>query len=87
VTDQEQYARVKCPHCGWIRRVPVGAIEDLSYSTVARGLGDRLKAVVDKIRTALADPELDEANAWIDLPPCPHCQNAYQYHVRTGECR
>jgi hypothetical protein len=48
--------------------------------------GEKLKALSKKIKTMLADPQLDEANAWIDLK-CAKCENSYQYNVRTGKTR
>jgi len=87
MVDQEQHLRIKCPHCGWVRRLPVRVAEDLGHADVVRGVGDKLKECMDRIRAALADSALDEANAWIDMAPCPHCENTYQYNVQTGECR
>lgn len=83
----EQVRRIKCPHCGWVRRVPVGVIEDASMATVTRGVSEAIRAVAERIKALLADAELDAANAWIDLPACPHCGNTYQYNVRTGAAR
>jgi predicted RNA-binding Zn-ribbon protein involved in translation (DUF1610 family) len=82
MTDQEQIVKVKCPRCGWVRSIPVRALK-LGETEVTLGL----KEVVEKLRALFADHELDEANAWIDLPPCPQCRNTYQYNVRTRECR
>jgi hypothetical protein len=81
----EQTHKIKCPHCGWIRTVPVGALEDESVTDVMRGIGDTIRAIGERIKGLLADPELDAANAWIDVPACPHCQNEYRYNVRTRE--
>jgi len=85
MADQEQIRKIKCPHCGWIRSMPVKAVEDLSTSTVVRGLKDDVKAAFDKVRETLQDSQLDEANAWIDMPKCPNCQNTYRYNARTGQ--
>jgi phage FluMu protein Com len=84
---EKQARKVKCPHCGWIRTVPVGSLEDLSETHVVRGFTENLKNVGAKIKAALGNTRLDEANAWMDMPPCPHCKNTYQYNVRTGERR
>jgi len=54
-------------------------------ATVVRGMSDALRASAERIKALLADRELDEANAWVDMPACPHCGNVYRYNVRTGE--
>jgi uncharacterized Zn-finger protein len=87
MAGQQQFRKIKCPYCGWIRTITIGVTEDESMATVARGLSEALKAIAEKIKAAIADTELDEANAWIDMPACPHCNNVYRYNVRTGEVR
>jgi uncharacterized protein (UPF0212 family) len=87
MADQEQVKKIKCPHCGWVRSVNVGALEDASVASVVLGPGEALKAIAEKIKAALNDAALDEANAWIDMSACPHCNQVYQYNVRTGERR
>ena len=84
--DQERTRNVKCPHCGRARPVPVATLEDLGETHVVRGLGS-LKSFGAKIKERFADSGLDDDSAWIDLPPCPGCQNTFQYNVRTGERR
>jgi RNase P subunit RPR2 len=83
--SQNEQRKIKCPHCGWIRTVPVGVLKDEIIADAVRGVGDTLRALGERIKGLLADPALDEANAWIDVPACPHCQNEYRYNVRTGE--
>lgn len=83
--DQTQIKRIKCPHCGWIRKIDVSVLEDESMATVTRAMSDALRAAAERIRTLLADPALDAANAWVDMPPCPYCKNVYRYNVHTGE--
>ncbi len=87
MTNSEQEIKIKCPHCGWIRSIPAGVIENESMASVVRGLGDHIKAVAEKIRALLADPQMDEANAWVDMPACPHCNKVYRYNARTSEVR
>jgi uncharacterized protein (UPF0212 family) len=82
---EQQTTKIKCPHCGWVRSLQVAATADLATTHVVRGASDALKAVAERIRDMLADHELDQANAWIDLPECPHCGNPYRYNVTTGE--
>ncbi len=82
-----QDRKVKCPHCGWIRSVPVKSLVDASMTDAVMGMGDAIKAVGAKIRAMLSDRELQAANAWIDMPACPNCKNTYGYNVLTGEVR
>ena len=49
------------------------------------GLDEARKNILIKMSDLLADPELEKANAWTDMPKCPHCQNVYRYNVRTRE--
>ncbi len=81
----DQIKRIKCPHCGWIRKVNVRVIEEEGIATVTRTMGDAIRAAAARIKALLDDAQLDEANAWVDMPDCPHCENVYRYNVRTGE--
>ncbi len=92
MVNRMQERKIKCPYCGWVRTVPITAIQNASMTDVTRdtmdtlrGLGDSLKEIGHKIASLLSDSQLDAANAWIDMPKCPHCQNVYRYNVRTGE--
>jgi phage FluMu protein Com len=87
MADQVQDKKIKCPHCGWVRTVPVKAIEQAGTTDVVRGVGQVIKDIGEKIKAALSDIQLDEANQWIDMPKCPHCDNTYQYNVQTGDTR
>jgi len=87
VANQAQDKKIKCPHCGWIRTVPVRVIEEAGTTDVVRGIETVIKDICEKIKAALSDKQLNEANAWIDMPKCPNCINSYQYNVRTGETR
>ena len=84
MADKTQQRKIKCPHCGWIRTLDIDAVVDESTATVTRGVGDELKKAIAMIKAALADSQLDEANAWIDMPKCPHCGKVYRYNARTG---
>jgi phage FluMu protein Com len=80
----DQVHKIKCPHCGWIRRW-ILRVEGNHASIVAGGgVTDAIKAINARIAAMFADPELAEANAWIDIPECPNCQQVYQYNLRTG---
>ncbi len=85
MADQKQVRKIKCPYCGWIRSISVDASVDERMTGVAAGPGDVLREIGSKIRAALHDSQLDEANAWIKLPKCPHCGHEYLYNVNTHE--
>ncbi len=89
MADQDQVRKIKCPYCGWIRSIPVGVIEDESMASVVRGPAEALQGAIEKIRALLADAQLEEANAWLDMPACPNpdCGKVYRYNARTGEVR
>ena len=84
MAEREQLREIKCPHCGWIRKVPVGEIVEEGSATVEQGI---LEGIGRKIGEMRSNPALEEANAWIDMVPCPHCKNVYQYNVVTRETR
>lgn len=80
MADQER--KVKCPQCGWETRytIPVNGYSE----EVFRGIVDDVRKVVAQISEKLRDRELEEANAWIDMPKCANCGGFYRYNVRTG---
>ena len=86
MTEQDQIRRIKCPHCGWISKVPAKAIEDASLTTVVKGVTETIADLAAKIKSLLSDPALDEANAWLAYK-CPNCGNAYEYNVRSAATR
>ena len=81
----EQAQKIKCPHCGWVRKVDVQGLVEAGAADTVRGMGETLREIAQRIQGLLSDPELEEARAWLDLPACPHCGNTYRYNVRTGE--
>ena len=86
MANKDQVKKIKCPHCGWVRTINTSAIEDAGTTDAVRGAGgDTLRSVARRIKELMADKQLDAANAWIDMPTCPHCENSYRYNVRTGE--
>ena len=80
-----QTVKIKCPHCGWIRRINTRVVEDESLADVTRGVGEVIRDIARRVQAALASPV--ESTGWIDIPACPHCDNPYQYNVHTGEVR
>jgi hypothetical protein len=80
----EQIIKIKCPHCGWIRKVDIQAIEDRGYASVAQGPMDEWKK---KIRESISNDSIDEANAWIDMSACSNCQKTYRFNVKTREVK
>jgi phage FluMu protein Com len=85
--NQSQDKKIKCPHCGWIRTVPIRVIEEAGTTDVVKGIETVIKNIGEKLKAALSDTQLNEANSWIDMPRCPNCSNTYQYNTRTGETR
>ena len=85
--DGQQVKRIKCPHCGWTRKVDLGAIEAEGTAGVSSGMEEPLLDAAERVRALLADSGLDEADAWVGMPECSSCGNAYQYNVRTEEVR
>ncbi len=76
MADNNQTTRkVKCPHCGSISSVPVGAIADSGTTVVVRGVRDTITEVAKKVKSILDDNSIDATNAWIDMPKCSHCGN------------
>lgn len=87
MVNQAHDRKIKCPHCGWIRTVPVQVIESAGTTDVVRGVEKIIKDIGEKIKSTLSDAQMNEANAWIDIPKCPNCNNTYQYNTRTSETR
>ena len=89
MTDQGQVKRIKCPHCGWIRKITIPVegevMADAVQGTIRQRVSETLKDAIARIRAMMVDSELQAANAWLDMPACPHCGNVYRYNVRTGE--
>ena len=86
MNDTIQVKKVKCPHCGWIRRMEIRT-ESGQVTVVMGGVTDWLKNLNQKLQDLSKDPELAAANAWIDLHECPHCERAYEYNLITGATR
>lgn len=85
MADNIQTLKIKCPHCGWIRSVTVD-VDDVGAPVIA-GVLDEAKKLASRWKDLLVDRTLDQANAWLDMPACPHCRKVYQYNVKTGEVR
>ena len=90
----QQIRKIKCPHCGWIRRMTIQVegteiVITAGIGDVMRGISEELRKVLDAIKRKLEDKELDEANAWIDMPACPNpdCKKLYKYNVQNGETK
>ena len=83
-----QVRTLKCPHCGWQTDLTVPGAE-MDVEVVASALSDAWRGVLTRVRDLASDPELDEANAWLDIERCPNpeCGKPYQYNVRTGKTR
>ena len=87
MAEQFETRKIKCPSCGYIRRWQLrmgGVTADI---VMDGNPTDALKDLAKKIQDLWSSRELEEANAWIDLPECPNCGKIYQYNLRTGERR
>ena len=88
-----QVIKMKCPHCGWVRRIEIDV--EAGQTDVIAGIGDFFKRLSatwrEKIQPLLKDRQLDEANAWLPMPPCPNpepaCGKTYEYNIYSGETR
>ena len=84
-----QTLRIKCPHCGWIRKIELDV--PAGRSDIVAGTGDFLQRLGqdwrEKIKEARKDRELDEANNWLPMPDCPNCEKPYEYNVETRQTR
>ena len=89
MAEATQILRIKCPHCGWVRRITIHV--NAGKVDVVAGPENLVLEMKEKLKNLFADRELDELNAWIALPPCPNldppCGKIYEYNVRTGETR
>lgn len=88
----KQTLKIKCPHCGWVRRIEIEVEGEAVQVTLGLADGVRsasaaLQQAAQKWRELLADVELGEANAWLPMPDCPHCRRPYEYNVQSGEVR
>ncbi len=83
----EQIVKIKCPHCGWIRKLDVQAYEDSGIASVTQDVKDDLRKAVESIKSFLTMDALDQANAWIDMPACSNCKKTYRYNVKTREVK
>ena len=84
--DQESLDKVECPHCRWTRDLSISTYDNGRTITV-RGFLGGLKDAIERIKEARFSSQLERANAWVDMPPCPRCHNVYCYNVCTGETR
>ncbi len=92
MTTNQQVVKIKCPHCGWVRRMKLdleSGQEDVAcgLDDAGRALHETLQNTLKKIQALLANPAPDEANAWLPMPKCPNCGQAYEYNIHTGETR
>jgi hypothetical protein len=74
-----QIHKVKCPYCGWIRHIELDVEGD--QVTVVKGIAEKVEAFLANFKNQ------GEAEGWVDMPPCPHCDRPYQYNPDTGETR
>ena len=86
MSDEVQIRRIKCPYCGWVRRMEIH-VDAGKYTVVAGGPADWLTEIGKMIKDSMVDHELDEANSWVQTPPCPNpdppCNQRFWYNLRT----
>jgi hypothetical protein len=76
-----QTKRIECPRCGWIHKVTISVEGEMTADAV-QGARERVSgALKEAIKAQLADTGLEAANAWIEMPACPHCGDVYCYNV------
>ncbi len=85
MTTNQQIVKMKCPHCGWVRRMKLDV--EAGQADVVRGQGEALRDTLRKIQGMLANPKLEEAEAWLPVPKCPNCGQGYEYNIITGKTR
>ena len=83
----EQQVEIKCPYCGAVRTIDIQAYADAGGTYVTRGPVDEIKKAAEGIRKLLSDGSLEAANAWLDMPKCPRCENTCRYNVKTHEVK
>jgi hypothetical protein len=89
----QEIIKVKCPHCGWVRKIELDV--EIGRAEVARGESASPEAFFSqlsqdwqkKIKGLLKDGEPDPENDWLPQPPCSSCGKPYEYNVKTGERR
>ena len=89
---QKQVVKVKCPHCGFIHKLyidaEVGKADALaSADTLAVQMNESFQKIAERIKDLLSDKELMEANSWIGMPPCSHCEQSYELNIHTHKTR
>ena len=82
----EQKIKIKCPHCGWIRKLDIKVYKTAAQATVVSGPVDDIKKAVESMRQKFSSSSLNEANAWLDMT-CPKCKKTYQYNTITHEVK
>ncbi len=90
MTETIQTRKIKCPHCGYVRSWRFrseGAEGPLVDIVLGDGGRISFENLLTRIKQMWSDPELEAANAWVDMPECPKCEQIYQYNLRTGETR
>ena len=87
----KQVVSMKCPHCGWVRKIELDVEDGRASAVMGAGVKDFFKGLPafwqDKIKALIKDRQLDETNDWLPMPNCPHCDKPYEYNVRTGQTR
>ncbi len=83
MSNDSQILKIKCPHCGFIRRVDISDYEDITLTVGVKGVQEALGQALHKLGELLSGPTLKEEDAWIDMPACPNCENPYRFNLVT----
>ena len=94
MTTSEQLLKMKCPYpnCGWIRTMSItlegGQVEVVvGVEGIKKGLNESIKKVLKKWNEMLSNPNLEEINSWLPMPPCPNCAQVYEYNIHNRKIR
>ncbi len=80
-----QDRKIKCPHCGWVRRIPAKALAEEDAAGVTLGVREGVRELGRRIRDALKARRAG-GDAWLEMPACPNpdCGKPYRYNAQTG---
>lgn len=79
---------IVCPNCGNVYKISKTSFKTETLTSVVQGEGDERNSMLVLLRSLFGnDKELNDANTWVDMPPCIICSNVYQYNYETKETR
>lgn len=79
---------IVCPTCGNIQKISKTSFATESLTSVIQSEEDEKNSILVYLTSLFGkDKELNDANTWLDMPPCVICRNVYQYNYATKETR